>query len=150
MEFINTVTIDRRPEDVFAFLTHFENLPRWNYALDRTERVGTGPVGIGTQYVQTRTVPRPAVERFEVIEHRPDRAVAIRGILGPFEAISRYRLDAVGDATRLTNTMQLERPGAFQLVTNLAGPRFRAAVAENLVVLKELLERGADRSSAQC
>lgn len=148
MEFSNTVTINRRPEDVFAFLTHFENLPRWNYAIDRTERVGTGPIGVGTQYLQTRTVPRPAVERFEVIEHRPNRVVAIRGTLGPFDAIGTFRLDAVGDATRLTNTMQLEKPGAFQLMANLAGPRVRAAVAENLVVLKELLERGADRSSA--
>lgn len=77
MEFSNTVRIERRPEDVFAFLSHFENLPRWNYALDRTERVGTGPVGVGAQYVQARTVPRSAVERFEVVEHRPDRAVAI-------------------------------------------------------------------------
>jgi len=148
MEFSNTVTIDRRPEDVFAFLTHFENLPRWTTPLDPTERVETGPVGVGAQYLQTRIVPRPAVERFEVIEHRPERAVAIRGTLGPFEAISSYRLDTVGDGTRLTNTMQLEKPGAVQLVANLAGPRVRAAVAENLVVLKELLERGADRSSA--
>jgi uncharacterized membrane protein len=148
VEFTQTVTIDRRTEHVFAFLSDFENLPRWNYALDRTERIGTGPVGVGAQYVQTRTVPRPSVERFEVIEHRPNQAVAIRGRLGPFEAISRYRLDAVGDATRLTNTMLLERPGAFRLMAELAGPRVKAAVAENLAVLKDLLERGADRSPA--
>ncbi len=147
MEFRNTVAINRRPEDVFAFLSHFENLPRWNYALDRTERVGAGPVGIGTRYVQTRTVPRAAVERFEVIEHRPDQAVAIRGTLGPFEAISSYRLDAVGDSTRLTNTVYLERSGPLHLGVSLAGPRVRSAVAENLHVLKELLERHADRSA---
>ncbi|MFD2079428.1 Carbon monoxide dehydrogenase subunit G [Actinopolymorpha cephalotaxi] len=146
MEFSNTVRIERRPEDVFAFLSHFENLPRWNYALDRTERVGTGPVGVGAQYVQARTVPRSAVERFEVVEHRPDRAVAIRGLLGPFDTTSSYRLEPVGEATLLTNSMRLERPGILPLAT-LAGPRVRSAVAENLRVLKELLELGADRSS---
>lgn len=148
MEFTNTVTIERGPADVFAFLSHFENLPRWNYALDRTQRVDTGPVGVGAHYVQTRTIPRPAVERFEVIEHNPHRLVAVRGTLGSFEAISSYRLEPVRDATRLSNTMKLERPGPLQLVANLAGPRVRAAVAENLVVLKELLERGADQSPA--
>ena len=148
MEFTNTVAIEREVADVFAFLSHFENLPRWNYALDRTERVDTGPVGVGAQYVQTRTVPRAAVERFEVIEHHPDQLVAIRGTLGPFEATSSYRLEAVGDATRLSNTMQLERPGPLQLATKLAGPRVRSAVADNLNVLKELLERGADLSEA--
>jgi hypothetical protein len=148
MEFTRTVTIRRGPADVFAFLSDFENLPRWNYALDRTQRVDTGPVGVGARYVQTRTIPRPAVERFEVIEHDPDRLVAIRGTLGPFEAISSYRLEPVGEATRLTNIMQLERPGVVQLMVNLAGPRVRAAVAENLAVLKELLEYGADRAPA--
>ncbi len=147
MEFSNTVRIERRPADVFAFLSHFENLPRWNYALDRTERVGTGPVGVGTRFVQTRTVPRSAVEEFEVIEHRPDQLVAIRGRLGPFETTSTYRLDAVGGATRLTNSMRLERPGVLPLAA-LAGPRVRVAVAENLAVLRELLELGADRPSA--
>ena len=39
MEFTNTVTIEREPAEVFAFLSDFENLPRWNYALDRTQRV---------------------------------------------------------------------------------------------------------------
>jgi carbon monoxide dehydrogenase subunit G len=148
MEFTNTVTIEREPAEVFAFLSDFENLPRWNYALDRTQRLDAGPIGVGAQYLQTRTVPKAAVEKFVVIEHDPDRLVAIRGTLGPFEATSRYLLEPVGAATRLTNTMQLERPGALQLVASLAGPRVRSAVAENLGVLKELLERGADRSPA--
>ncbi len=147
MEFTNTVMIERGPADVFAFLSHFENLPRWNYALDRTERLDAGPVGVGAQYVQTRTIPRHAVERFVVIEHHPDRLVAIRGTLGPFEAMSRYRLEPVGKATRVTNTMQLERPGVLQLMADLAAPRVRAAVAENLVLLKELLEHNADQST---
>lgn len=52
----------------------------------------------------------------------------------------------MGEATLLTNSMRLERPGILPLAT-LAGPRVRSAVAENLRVLKELLELGADRSS---
>ena len=32
MKFTNTVTINRQPAEVFAFLAHFENVPLWNYA----------------------------------------------------------------------------------------------------------------------
>jgi uncharacterized membrane protein len=34
----------RRPiEDVFAFLSDFENVPKWNYAIVETRKVSEGP-----------------------------------------------------------------------------------------------------------
>ena len=143
MRFSNTVTIDRSPADVFAFLSRFENLPLWNYAISDTRRVGAGPIGVGDRYIQTRTVPRPATETFVVTGLEPDRAVAIRGTLGPFDADSRYELLGDGDRTVLTNTMRLEPSGALRVVASLAGPQVRAAVAANLARLKHILEEGA-------
>jgi carbon monoxide dehydrogenase subunit G len=141
MQFSNTVTIDRPRADVFAFLSRFENLPRWNYALSETRRVGTEPSGVGTRYVQTRTIPRPATETFEVTELDPDRRLAIRGTLGPFAADSSYELQDAGDATVLTNTMRLRPSGAGSLVASLAMPQIRSAVAANLATLKDILEQ---------
>ena len=31
LEFENTVYIDRPVDEVFAFLSDFENIPKWNY-----------------------------------------------------------------------------------------------------------------------
>ena len=36
--FENTVTIQRPAEEVFAFLADFENIPRWNYAIEETKK----------------------------------------------------------------------------------------------------------------
>ena len=36
--FENTMMIRRPIEDVFAFLSDFENVPRWNYAIVETHR----------------------------------------------------------------------------------------------------------------
>lgn len=45
--FENTVTIQRPAEEVFAFLADFENIPKWNYAIEDTSKTTAGPVGAG-------------------------------------------------------------------------------------------------------
>ena len=45
--FENTVMIRRSIEDVFGFLSDFENVPTWNYAISETHKVSQGPVGVG-------------------------------------------------------------------------------------------------------
>jgi hypothetical protein len=64
--FENTVMIRRPIEEVFGFLSQFENVPKWNYAIVETRRVSEGPVGVGTIYHQVRSVPSRSEERFEV------------------------------------------------------------------------------------
>jgi glyoxylase-like metal-dependent hydrolase (beta-lactamase superfamily II) len=83
MKFTNTVTINRRPAEVFGFLAHFANVPVWNYAISETRKVAGGPVGVGARYRQTRTLPTRSEETFEVTEFEPDRRLSIRGALGP-------------------------------------------------------------------
>jgi len=141
MQFSNTLTIDRQPDEVFAYLSAFENLPAWNYAIARTRRVGTGPVGVGARYIQTRTIPRPAEEDFEVTVFAPPHRLAIQGVLGPFQAESIYELEGAGESTVLTNSMTLEATGVMRVAAPLAGSRVQKAVAANLQTLKKMLER---------
>ena len=48
--FENTVLIARPIEDVFAFLSDLENVPKWNYSIVETRKVSEGPIGVGTTY----------------------------------------------------------------------------------------------------
>jgi uncharacterized protein YndB with AHSA1/START domain len=57
MRLTNTVTIDRPLAAVFEYLADLENVPRWNYAIGETRKVTSGPVGVGSRYLQTRTIP---------------------------------------------------------------------------------------------
>jgi uncharacterized protein YndB with AHSA1/START domain len=141
VNFTNTVVIQRPCAEVFAFLADFENLPRWNYAISRTSKTSDGPVGVGTRYLQARTLPAHSEEAFEVSEYEPDRRVSVTGTFGPFPGRVTYQLERVGDATRLTNTMDLEPTGLLRLAAPLATTRVKEAVAKNLHTLKELLER---------
>lgn len=140
MKFTNTVTVARAPVDVFAFLAQFEKIPQWNYAISRTWKVSDGPVGVGSTYRQERTVPSRTEEAFEVTEYDPDHRLAIEGTLGPFAARLSYRLEQTGDATLITNDVDLSPTGLTRLVAPLAANRIKSSVAANLDVLKQLLE----------
>ena len=139
--FENTVTIQRPADEVFAFLADFENIPRWNYAIEETKKASAGPVGVGTRYRQTRTVPSRSVEGFEVTVFEPARRLAMHGQIGPFQATISYELEAVADATRLVNNVELDPSQAMlRLAAPLAAPRIKAAVAQNLGKLRLVLE----------
>ncbi|HZD17403.1 MAG TPA: SRPBCC family protein [Actinomycetota bacterium] len=140
--FTNIVTIDRPIDEVFAFLANLENVPKWNYAVTETRKSSPGPVGVGTTYVQKRHLPRPSEERLTVTDLEPDRCVAVEGTLGPFPARVRYDLEPSGDRTRVTNSVELEVTGALRLIGPIAASRVKTAVAENLGVLKRVLEAG--------
>jgi polyketide cyclase/dehydrase/lipid transport protein len=111
--FQNSVTIARPTDEVFAFLADFQNVPRWNYAIEQTTKASPGPFGVGATYRQTR----------------------------PFHATTGYRLQPAAGGTRLTNNVELEpATPLLRPIGPLVVPRVRAAVARNLAVLKELLE----------
>jgi uncharacterized protein YndB with AHSA1/START domain len=141
MNFSNSVTINRRPAEVFAFLAQFDNVPRWNYAISETRKLTAGPPDVGAVYRQTRTLPTRSEETFEVTEFEPDRRLSIRGALGPFRGEITYLLEPTGNATALTNTMNLKPSGPMRLVAPLAASRVKSAVAANLDTLKQILER---------
>ena len=142
MKFENVVTIGRPRADVFAYLAQFENIPRWNYAISETRKLTSGQVDVGTRYRQVRTLPSPSEEEFEVVEFEPYWRLAVDGDLALFHGRVTYSLDDSGGATTLTNTMDLRASGPANLVAKLATRNVKTAVAANLGVLKELLERG--------
>ena len=73
----------------------------------------------------------------------PTHRLAAEGEIGPFQARVAYLLEPVGDATRLTNAMELKpSSGVSRLLAPLAASRVKAAVAENLGKLKQILEGG--------
>jgi carbon monoxide dehydrogenase subunit G len=143
--FENAVIIRRPVEEVFAFLADFENVPRWNYAIVETKKVSPGPVGVGTTYRQTRSVPRRSEEGFEVTVFEPARRLKVQGQIGPFRARVSYLLEPTGGGTRLTNAVDLGSSGLLTLVAPLAASRVKHAVAANLDTLKQLLEGGGRR-----
>jgi uncharacterized membrane protein len=139
LEFENTICIDRPVGEVFAFLSDFENIPKWNYYVLEVRRLSEGPTGIGTTYHQVRKSDQ---QDFRIIEFEPDHTVAVKTL--PHSSPSferRFTLYEEGDTTRIRDQWKLDT-GMPALLERLARGRVKSAVAENLAKLKELLEEG--------
>jgi uncharacterized membrane protein len=139
LEFENTIRIDRPIEEVFAFLSDFENLPKWNYYVLEVRQLSDGPIGVGTTYHQVRKTDE---QDFRITEFEPDHTVAVKTLPQSSPRLEmRFTLYEEGNTTLVRDEWKLEtrRPAILE---KLAGGRVRSAVAENLAKLKELLEEG--------
>jgi uncharacterized protein YndB with AHSA1/START domain len=137
--FENTVIIPRPLEEVFAFLADFENVPRWNFAIVETTKVSAGPVGVGTTYHQTRSIPSRSDETFEVTAFEPPSRLEIQGQIGPFRARIDYALEPRSAGTTVRNSVELESSSLSAIVAPLAASRVKHAVAANLDTLRQVL-----------
>jgi uncharacterized membrane protein len=139
LKFVNTIDINRPIAEVFNFLANFENIPKWNYYVLEVTKVSDGRIGIGTTYHQIRKTDE---QDFRITSLEPNQTVAIKTLPQSSPSFEmRYSLHTEGDTTRIRDEWNLET-GLPVLVEKLAAGNIKAAVAENLVKLKELLEVG--------
>ena len=75
LEFENAVDVDRPIDEVFAFLSDFENIPKWNYYVIEVRQLSEGPIAIGTTYHQVRKTDE---QEFHITEFETNRTVAVK------------------------------------------------------------------------
>jgi uncharacterized membrane protein len=139
LEFENTIPIDRPTYEVFAFLSDFENIPKWNYYVLEVRQLSESPIGVGTTYHQVRMSDQ---QDFRIIEFEANHTVAVKTLPQSSPSFERrLTLYEEGDTTRVRDEWKLDT-GRPALLERLARARVKSAVAENLAKLKELLEEG--------
>ena len=139
LEFENTIRIDRPIDEVFAYLSNFENIPKWNYYVLDVRQRSESPIGVGTTYHQVRMTDE---QDFRITEFEPNHTVAVKTLpqsSPDFEM--RFSLYEEGNTTRIRDEWKLDT-GRPAILERLTGGRVKAAVAENLAKLKKLLEEG--------
>src|SRR3972149_6019287 len=141
MPIINeSIVINRRRSDVFAFATDPENVPLYSSNLMSFEQLTEGPVGKGTRnHGKVRVVGRTLEWTTEVTEFEQDRSYVSRSVESPvgFELDIRYE-DADG-GTKVTWHQESETFGGFfgKLADPLATRMYAKEVGSNLETLKE-------------
>ena len=90
-----------------------------------------------------RVVPGFDVVEWLIIDDgSTDRTVEVEGSIGPFRARVTYELEPTARGTMLTNHVELEPRVPLGPLSGFVGGRVRSSVAQNLGVLKGLLEGG--------
>jgi uncharacterized membrane protein len=142
IRFDNTVEINHPIEEVFGFIANFENIPRWNYYVLNVRQIVGGHPGIGTVYHQVRQGDE---QDYQIVDFQPYHKVAIKTLPGSMPSFERvFTFEETDAGSRIMDVWELET-GHNQLVERLGAGRIKAAVADNLGKLKQLLERGETR-----
>jgi uncharacterized membrane protein len=139
IKFENIISIDRPISDVFAFLSNFENIPKWNYYILEVKKLSSDPVGIGSLYHQVRKTDE---QDFRITEFDKNRKVVVKTLPQSSPSLEmEFTLYEDGSLTRIRDEWRLDS-GWPAPIEWLGARRIKSAVSENLKKLKQLLEEG--------
>ena len=109
---VESIEIQRRPEDVFSYLTNPSHLADWQEGVVTARLEGDGPLGQDSRVTQTRRIGRgERTMTSELTEYDPPRRFAFRGIDGPVRAVGRGTVEPLGDGARSRVTIELDFEG---------------------------------------
>ena len=141
---MTSVVINRPIEEVFAFMTDFENMSQWMSELVEAKQTSEGPVGVGTTASAVATpLGRRAESTQEVAEYEPNSTFAWKSTSGPVASEDSYRFESVEGGTKVTRVVEAEMAGFFRLAEPLVVRMMRRQFEANFANLKDLLEAQA-------
>ena len=141
-----TIEIDRKPEDVFAYLDQLERHGEWQDQIVSCKVETEGPVRVGTRVLEERKVPGgPREFEYEITEYDPPRKVSFQVLNGPVRPFGTVTVEPAGDGSRSKVTLQLDfvGHGFGKLLAPLARRDAARHVPKDQARLKERLEAGA-------
>ena len=140
----SSVVINRPLEEVFAFVTDFDNATQWMAELVEGKQTSEGPLGVGTTLSGVaRPMGRRVESTQEVVEYEPNSKYAIKSTSGPVASQDNYTFESVAGGTKLTRVAEAEVSGVFKLAEPLFARMMRRQFETNFANLKDLLEAQA-------
>jgi len=135
------IVINRPIEEVFAFVSNSENLPRWRSTSLEVKKTSEGPLGVGSTFRGRFTfLGRQFDGNVVVTAHEPNRVFVSKMAEGPFPLETGYTLEPVENGTHVTFVVEGEPGGFFKLAEPLVVSMARRVYTTDLQNLKEMLE----------
>jgi uncharacterized membrane protein len=139
----HTVTIDRSPQDVWAYIADFPRGPEWIPGQIEKRAITPEPYGAGTRIKAVQKVPGRTVEgTFEIADWQPAARLVERSIDGPLQVQVNYHLAPTPTGTALTITYDIAGSGLYKVVELLTARSIRKSLPGALTTLKRNVESG--------
>ena len=139
-----SIEINRRPEDVFAYLDDVKRHGEWQEKIVNVEPQGEQPMGVGKRVRETRRVPGgDRTMTYEITKHDPPRQSSFKVLDGPIRAVGTVSVEPTGDGsqTKLTITIDFEGHGlGGKVLLPVAKAQARKQIPKDQARMKELLE----------
>jgi uncharacterized membrane protein len=144
-QIVNSIEINRSPEDVFAYMDDLSRHGEWQDDIQSVRVETDGPTRVGTRATDKRQMPGGAREiTYEITEHDPPRRAAFRGVNGPVRPVGTVTVEPLegGTRSRMTLSMDLQGHGIGKLFAPMARMQAKKDVPKAHRKLKEILESG--------
>ena len=143
-----SVEIHRPAGEIFDYLAHGENMPRWMSIFETVEPESGEPPHQGSKYHYKMSTRGKAESTFEWTDFEPARRLAWHGPPissgpGSLEPAGEYVLEEHDGATRVTMRMHPKTTGLMSLLSPLMARSMRKEATSNMARLKQTLESGS-------
>jgi uncharacterized membrane protein len=136
-----SVHVDRHPDEVFEFISNFENNPKWQSGMVSARFTSQGALRVGSTYAQeAKFLGRPVISEFEVIEYEPNRMVKAASTSGSFPITFTRMVKAQDNGTLVSAVIEGDASGFFKLAQPLMRRMVQKSVDEDYRNLKRILE----------
>ncbi|MDX1521416.1 MAG: SRPBCC family protein [Anaerolineae bacterium] len=137
-----SVAINRPSEEVFAYVSNFENNPHWQSGMQEAKFTSEGPLRIGSTYAQVaKFLGRRIETNFEVIAYEPNRMVKATSTSGSFP-ITFTRIVEPGQdgGSQVSAIIEGDTSGFFSLAKPLMARLARRSIEADYANLKRIME----------
>ena len=112
-------------DDAFSFIANFANSAAWDPGTATSERIGDGPVGVGTRYrLGVRMRGRVVPMEYRITTFDAPRRVVLAGTGSGVEAIDDITFIATPGGTRIEYVATIHLGGLMRLLEPFAGGAF--------------------------
>ncbi len=140
-QFKTSLIIQRPIEDVFTFVSNYQNSPRWvSGALEHT-KVSAGPLGVGTVIHTTGHTLGLRIEATRTVTaYEPYGKYAFKSEYQQMPIITTFLFEPITNGTHLTVVVDGEPTGLFKATAPIVLGAIRRQFEGDLRRLKTLLE----------
>ena len=136
-----SVTVNRPVEEVWHFISNFENATRWSRGVLEARQTSDGPLGAGsTLQTVVKAFGRRRTADYLVTEYEPNHAFAFEVTAGPMTSRARYSVEPAGAGTRLTASGEAQARGLYKLLGPVLVRTLERHSQDDLSNLKRILE----------
>lgn len=135
----------RLPLDAaFAFVADFANAMRWDPGVATSERVDTGPVGLGARYrLGVRKRGRVAPMEYRITTFEAPSRVVLTGQGSGVSAVDEIRFEPAGTGTRIDYTADIRLDGLMRLAQPFLGGALEKIARDALEGMQRALDERA-------
>lgn len=135
------VEIDKPSDEVFAYISNFENNPQWQSGQIEARFTSEGALQVGSTYDQVATfLGRRIVSTFEVLEYEPGYKVKASSTSGSFPITFTRMVEPEEGGSLVTAVVEGDASGFFKLAEPLMKIMVQRSVDADYRNLKQILE----------